>query len=48
MTPLKFTVHASELTLERVRAIELFRKWDAVMVEHHGELYYRSMKYTVH
>lgn len=47
MTPPKLTMRPSRFQ-ERKRAIELFREWDAVMVKHHGELYYRAMRYTLH
>jgi hypothetical protein len=33
---------------ERQRAVDLYRVWDAAMIQQHGPLYHREMGYTVH
>lgn len=46
--PPKLIMRPSQATPERVRALQLFREWDAVMVKHHGTLYHRKLGYTLH
>lgn len=34
--------------LNQLVAIVRFRAWDAEMIQRHGPLYYRAMRYSIH
>jgi hypothetical protein len=40
--------HVRQFDLHQMAAILRYRHWDAAMIQEHGPLYYRAMRYSLH